>query len=86
MIVLEGKNMLSKDGLHMEFKNKLGFPDYYGENLDALWDCLTGWIDLPVEVEWRDFDLVEESLGEYAHKAFQLFQEADGVSITKGSK
>jgi len=83
VIVLEGECMLSKSDLHIELKEKLGLPIYYGKNLDALWDCLTGWIDLPIEVEWKDFDLVEDSLGEYANKAFQLFQEADGISIKK---
>lgn len=81
MFLLEGSNMLSEYELHIEIKEKLELPIYYGENLDALWDCLTGCIDLPVEVEWKDYDLVEDSLGDYAKKVFQLFQEADGVSI-----
>ena len=62
--------MLSEYDLHIEIKEKLELPIYYGENLDALWDCLTGWIDLPVGVEWKDFDLVEDSLGDYAKKYF----------------
>ena len=27
--------------IHRILKETLGFPDYYGENLDALYDCLT---------------------------------------------
>ena len=27
-----------------------GFPDFYGENVDALWDCLTGFIETPVNI------------------------------------
>lgn len=85
MVVLEGKSMLSKAELHSEIKAKLDLPKYYGENLDALRDCLTGWVELPMEVEWRDFDLVEDSLGEYAQKVFQQFEEADGVTVTRVS-
>ena len=25
-------------------------PDFFGENLDALWDCLTGFIGTPCEI------------------------------------
>ena len=27
--------------LHLKLKEELGFPDWYGCNLDALYDCLT---------------------------------------------
>lgn len=37
--------------LHNEIKNKLNLPDWYGGNLDALWDSLTGMIETPVEVK-----------------------------------
>lgn len=26
--------------LHQQIQKALNFPDYYGKNLDALWDCL----------------------------------------------
>ena len=26
--------------LHQRFKEGLGFPEYYGANLDAFWDCV----------------------------------------------
>lgn len=28
------------DELHELLREKFGLPDYYGKNLDALWDCL----------------------------------------------
>lgn len=35
----------------------LGFPDYYGANLDALWDCLTDLTESTALVwqGWEDF-------------------------------
>jgi len=34
-------NWKDVDNIHNDFKTKLNFPDYYGENLDALNDCLS---------------------------------------------
>jgi len=33
--------MANEKQMHHELKNKLKFPDYYGCNFDALYDCLT---------------------------------------------
>ena len=36
-----GAGCTSQEELHGYLKKKLGFPDYYGENLSALADCLS---------------------------------------------
>lgn len=38
-IEIDGK-LIKKEG-HDYLKEVLDFPDYYGKNLDALYDCLT---------------------------------------------
>ncbi len=35
------------DEVHQIIKEELDFPDYYGRNMDALWDCLTDMITDP---------------------------------------
>jgi RNAse (barnase) inhibitor barstar len=45
-IIIEGEAFLFKERLHDEFASKLGFPKWYGRNLDALLDCLSS-IDDP---------------------------------------
>lgn len=40
-IILDLNASMSKKALHAYLKEKFGFPEYYGNNLDALYDCLT---------------------------------------------
>ena len=40
-ITLNGNKMTSKEVLHRYLVRKLTLPEYYGNNLDALHDCLT---------------------------------------------
>lgn len=39
-IILNGTKMTSKEVLHRYVARRLDLPDYYGNNLDALHDCL----------------------------------------------
>ena len=75
-VVLNGKEMKTRDELHNTLKLKLDLPDYYGNNLDALWDCLTGWVDLPLTIKWINFNKSKLYLGEYAEKTRDIFQDA----------
>ena len=40
-IILDLNASMSKEELHSYLKEKFSFPEYYGNNLDALYDCLT---------------------------------------------
>ena len=40
-ITLKLDKFSKKEELHSYLKKRMKFPDYYGENLDALFDCLT---------------------------------------------
>ena len=35
-----------------QLKEKLPLPDYFGDNLDALYDSLTGFVQLPLHLEF----------------------------------
>ena len=43
-----------KKGLHQALKNALSFPEWYGCNLDALYDCLTE-ISQPIHLILTNF-------------------------------
>jgi ribonuclease inhibitor len=77
MVIIDSKEFSNVDELHLVLKEKLQLPDYYGKNLDALWDCLTGWIDLPITIEWIGYESSKQKIGEYAEKLLHTFQEAE---------
>ncbi len=75
-VILEGKEMISVENVHKILKDKLELPEYYGENLNALWDCLTGWISLPIKITWNDYNYSQSQLGSFADDLLLLFNEA----------
>ena len=76
-VIIEGSQIKNIDQFHKYVKKAFELPDYYGENLDAFWDCITGHVELPVSIIWNDYSLSEENLGEYAEKIQLLLQEAE---------
>ncbi|MEC0238834.1 barstar family protein [Paenibacillus dokdonensis] len=76
-IILDGGKVDNRDQMHAVLKEALQLPDYYGNNLDALWDCLTGWVEMPLMIRWLHFQESEEKLGEYSQLLLQLFRNAE---------
>jgi ribonuclease inhibitor len=76
-LILEGNRIKTIEDFHREIKSVLELPDYYGSNLDALWDCLTGWVKTPVTLVWKDFDASVTNIGDYANKALSIFRDAE---------
>lgn len=76
-VIFKGSNIKNIEDFHKQIKEVLDLPDYYGENLDALWDCLTGWIDIPTTFIWEDFEYSKDKLGAFADKVIGLFKDAE---------
>lgn len=76
-IRLDGYEITTKEQFHSQIMERLSLPAYYGRNLDALWDVLTGEISLPLKLYWDHYTVSEEKLGKYAHQIVQLFREAE---------
>lgn len=73
--VLDGGEIENQERLHKTLKECLGLPDWYGENLDALYDCLT---DLTEEtrIMIKNKALLEHSLGNYAVSLERVLDQA----------
>ena len=80
MMILDGKNMTTRKDAHDEIARVLELPDYYGRNLDALWDLLG-------EKQWQitltNVSEMIEGLGVYGEKLVQTFREAETVELTE---
>jgi len=76
-IIIEGEKIETLEELHLFLKESLAFPEYYGMNLDALWDMLTCWVELPLTISWKNYQLSEKILGESASRLMDLFEDAE---------
>lgn len=70
------KNVHQYEEIHRTLKDGLDFPNYYGENLDALWDCLTDFIDNDDVIILRNYQFVETANKEYAEDILRVFKRA----------
>ena len=73
--ILNGKRMRYNKSAHDYLKRKLQFPDYYGDNLDALWDMLPTISD-PIEIILLNSKSLYENLGDYGVELVRIFVEA----------
>ena len=65
------------DDLHDELKHKLDFMDGYGKNLDALWDCITGYMYTPAYITIRGAGKLPQSLISEFEGIMSVFKDAE---------
>ena len=75
IIVLDGRKMTDREATHLYLKKKLDLPDYYGKNLDALYDCLceTG---NPVQIIVSYVQEMQDNLRRYADDLLNTLEAA----------
>ncbi len=73
--IINGKTIDSRAGLHEVLRAELPLPDYYGKNLDALYDCLTD-LHEDVRIEVRGVGTLKQRLGYYAHSFLIVLRRA----------
>ena len=73
--ILDGAKMTGREEAHGYLREKLHFPDYYGKNLDALYDCLTEIGTETVLVWYRPEEMLS-ALGDYGKKLMDTVEDA----------
>lgn len=77
MYKIDAKNIFSKEDFHTQMQRVFEFSDYYGKNLDALWDLLTEKNELDIEIYNRESFI--DNLGNYGEKIVELFQDLQKI-------
>lgn len=82
-IVINGKELKSKKEFYQEIREKLEFPEYFGNNLDALHDSLSEVNDVTVLL--LNKASLEENLGSYSERILRVFRDSEkenpGLSV-----
>ena len=61
--------------IHKTLKKQLDFPDCYGENLSALWDCLRYYSFENTKIIIKGINDLPIELKEYMNNIFEIFDE-----------
>ena len=84
-IILNGLDIISMSDIHNIFSEELNFPEYYGRNLDALYDCLSE-VTEEVEIVIKEREELSENLGisfdRLCNLLVDISEEYDNISVS----
>ena len=75
IVVLDGRKMTDREAAHTYLKRILGLPEYYGRNLDALFDCLCEMSGTQIILTY--VDEMKDNLRRYADNIINVFEAAE---------
>ncbi len=84
-ITINGLDIISMSDIHNIFSEELCFPDYYGRNLDALYDCLSD-VTEEVEIIIEEREELNENLGisfdRLCNLLVEISEEYDNITVS----
>ena len=72
-VIIDCQELLKKERAHAYLAEVFEFPDYYGKNLDALFDCLTELVECTI---WFKNEDILQQADCYGATVLQVFEEA----------
>ncbi len=75
-VTIDGSTLQSKAQLHDLLATQLDLPAWYGRNLDALHDCLTGPLGQGVCIQLQNTGALRRSFGPWADTLCRMLQDA----------
>ena len=61
-MTIDLQSISSGQELHALLKERLKFPDFYGNNRHALWDAITGLVAMPKTLTFKNWNIFSERL------------------------
>lgn len=90
IMVLDFREILSAEEFHKRIQKICEFPDYYGENMPALSDCLLYDLEIPYDggcaFVFKDFDSFYIKDKEMAHDILERLGEASRQRMLTGER
>lgn len=84
-ITLDFSGIKTQDQLYDLFETAFDLPDYFGRNMDALWDCLLFWYDSETTILLKNVAALPENLSWLTEIMLTLFNdlqnEDDNIAV-----
>ena len=61
--------------IHAIIEKEFDFPNYYGCNWDAFWDCLTDMVGRTIHIEIIGLNVIEQKFGDEAKIMIDILKE-----------
>ncbi|KIR03380.1 hypothetical protein P261_02195 [Lachnospiraceae bacterium TWA4] len=74
-LLIDGNELTDSKALHKFLKQELNFPEYYGENLDALYDILSVY-----DEEFIEFEFINKK--PYMQAFINVLEDVENLTIT----
>jgi RNAse (barnase) inhibitor barstar len=58
--IIDFKNIKNRYDLFEVISTAMNFPDYFGNNWDAFWDCITDMANLRIKIHILNFDVLKK--------------------------
>lgn len=75
-LIIDGKFMQSKEAMYTHLTRVFSLPNYFGNNLDALWDVLNENVE-PTQIHFIHTNLTREYLGAYGENLIKMFKQLE---------
>ena len=80
-ITIDGLSIKKKEDFYANIKTELNVPEYFGNNLDALYDLLTEQPDI-LQMKFLHYNMMQIQLGRsFCQQLLKVLQDADILTI-----
>ena len=79
-IELDFKDLFTPRQIHEYIAEKLDFPDYYGKNLDALYDCLTDICE-DTHITIKNYDILDYRENRIINTFLDAAEECEELTV-----